>query len=120
MLLAPIIWVLTVIICYVFAAKLWWFPPPVSAHGASYDAQFNRTLVITGLIFFLALVALGYVIVRYRDNIGRASYSHRNNKLEALWTSATAVLFVGLMLLGTNIWASVHFTVSPADAVPIE
>ena len=120
MLLGPIVWVLTVIICYVFIAKLWWFPPPVSAHGAAYDEQFTRTLVITGIIFFLAQVALGYVIVRFRDNGGRARYSHGNNKLEALWTSATAVLFVGLVLLGTNIWASVHFIEAPADAMPVE
>ena len=120
MLLAPIVWVLTVIICYIFAAKMWWFPPSVSTHGAAYDEQFNRTLLITGIIFFLAQVALGYVIVRFRDNGGRASYSHGNNKLEALWTSATAVLFVGLVLLGTNIWASVHFNDAPANAIPIE
>jgi cytochrome c oxidase subunit 2 len=82
--------------------------------------QFTRTLVITGIIFFLAQMALGYVILRFRDNGGRASYSHGNNKLEALWTSATAVLFVGLVLLGTNIWADVHFTEAPADAIPIE
>jgi cytochrome c oxidase subunit 2 len=79
-----------------------------------------RTLVITGIIFFLAQVALGYVIMRFRDNGGRASYSHGNNKMEALWTSATAVLFIGLVLMGTKIWASVHFEEAPADAIPIE
>jgi cytochrome c oxidase subunit 2 len=120
MLLAPIVWVLTVIICYFFIAKTWWFPPPVSAHGMEYDAQFTRTLVITGIIFFLAQIALGYVIMRFRDNGGRATYSHGNNKMEALWTSATAVLFIGLVLMGTKIWAGVHFTEPPADAIPIE
>jgi cytochrome c oxidase subunit 2 len=120
MLLAPIVWVLTVVICYIFAAKMWWFPPPVSAHGLEYDAQFSRTLVITGIIFFLAQIALGYVIVRFRDNGGRARYSHGNNKLEALWTSATALLFIGLVLAGTRIWASVHFNEAPADAMPVE
>ena len=120
MLLAPIVWVLTVVICYVFAAKLWWFPPPVSAHGLAYDAQFNRTLVVTGIIFFLAQIALGYVIVRFRDKGGRAKYTHGNNAMETLWTSATAVLFVGLVLMGTTIWAEVHFTEPPADAITIE
>lgn len=120
MLLAPIIWVLTVIICYCFAAKIWWFPPPVSAHGMEYDTQFMRTLIITGIIFFFAQMALGYVIVRFRDNGGRASYSHGNNKMEALWTSATAVLFIGIVLMGTKIWASVHFVDAPTDAIPIE
>ena len=58
MLLAPIIWVLTVVIMYFFAAKVWWFPPPISQHGLAYDAQFMRTLVITGIIFFFAQFAM--------------------------------------------------------------
>ena len=59
MLLAPVVWVLTVIIAYFFAAKMWWFPPPINAHGIAYDAQFTRTLVVTGIIFVLAQLALG-------------------------------------------------------------
>src|ERR1051326_6839440 len=120
MLLAPIVWVLTVIICYFFAAHTWWFPPPISAHGLEYDAQFTRTLVITGIIFFLAQFARGYVIIRFRDNGGRASYTHGNNKMEALWTSATAVLFIGLVLMGTKIWAGVRFREAPDGAMQIE
>jgi len=120
MLLAPVVWILTVVICYIFAAKMWWFPPPISAHGLEYDAQFARTLLVTGIIFFCSQMALGWVIMRYRDNGGRAQYSHGNNKLEALWTSATAILFVGLVLMGTKIWASVHFEEAPADALQIE
>jgi len=120
MLLAPVVWVLTLVICYTFIAKTWWFPPPISAHGVAYDAQFMRTLVVVGIIFFLAQFALGYVIVKFRDDGRRAGYSHGNNKLEALWTSAAAVLFIGLVLMGANIWASVHFQEAPADAIPVE
>jgi len=120
MLLAPVVWILTLVICYFFIAKTWWFPPPISAHGIAYDAQFMRTLVVVGIIFFLAQFALGYAIVKFRDDGRRAGYSHGNNKLEALWTSAAAVLFVGLVLMGANIWASVHFQEAPADAIPIE
>jgi cytochrome c oxidase subunit II len=120
MLLAPIIWVLTVIICYFFAAKTWWFPDPISAHGVAYDAQFARTLIVTGIIFFLAQLALGYAIFRFRDDGQRAAYSHGNNKLETIWTSATAVLFIGLVLMGSSIWASVHFAAAPANSIPIE
>ena len=61
-----------------------------------------RTLVVTGIIFFLAQFALGWVIFRFRDDGGRASYSHGNNKLETIWTSATALLFLGLVLMGTQ------------------
>src|SRR5271157_6012418 len=118
MLLAPVVWLLTVVIVYFFAAKVWWFPPPISQHGLDYDTQFGRTLLVTGVIFVLAQFALGYVIFRYRNNGGRASHSHGNNRLEALWTSATAVLFLGLVLMGTRIWASVHFDEAPPDAIP--
>ena len=120
MLLGPIVWILTVVICYIFIGHYWWFPPPISQHGQAYDAQFTVTLWVTGIIFFLAQAALGWVIIRYRDKGGVAKYSHGNNALEALWTSATALLFIGLVLAGTRIWAAVHFAEAPADALRIE
>jgi cytochrome c oxidase subunit 2 len=120
MLLGVIVWVLTVVICYVFIGHYWWFPPPISEHGQAYDAQFTATLWVTGVIFFLAQMALGYAIIRFRDKGGTAKYSHGNNALEALWTSATALLFIGLVLAGTRIWAAVHFAEAPADALRIE
>jgi cytochrome c oxidase subunit 2 len=120
MLLAPVVWVLTVVICYFFVVKTWWFPPPINQHGVAYDEQFFRTLVICGIIFFLAQFALGYAIMKFRDDGRRAEYSHGNNKLETLWTSATALLFLGLVLMGTKIWAGVHFEEAPPDAIPIE
>ena len=120
MLLGLIVWVLTVVICYFFLGHYWWFPPPISQHGQAYDAQFNATLWVTGVIFFLAQIALGYVIIKFRDKGGTAKYSHGNNVLEAVWTSATALLFIGLVLAGTRIWAAVHFDEAPADALRIE
>jgi cytochrome c oxidase subunit 2 len=120
MLLGPIVWILTVVICYVFIGHYWWFPPPISQHGEAYDAQFTVTLWVTGVIFFLAQIALGYVIIKFRDKGGTAKYSHGNNVLEAVWTSATALLFIGLVLAGTRIWAAVHFDEAPADALRIE
>jgi len=66
MLLAPIIWVLTVGIVYFFAAKTWWFPPPINQHGMDYDAQFMRTLIVVGIVFTLAQFALGWVIMKFR------------------------------------------------------
>src|SRR5215469_12978547 len=104
MLLAPIVWVLAVVIVYVFAAKIWWFPPPINEHGALYDAQF----------------ALGYVIWKFKNDGRRAGYSHGNNKLETLWTSATALLFLGLVVMGSKIWAGVHFDEAPPDAMVVE
>jgi cytochrome c oxidase subunit II len=120
MLLAPIIWVLTVLICYFFIAKTWWFPPPISAHGLAYDAQFMRTLIVVGIIFFLAQFALGWVIVKFRNDGGRASTPTATTNSKLIWTSATAILFLGLVVMGTKIWANVHFDEAPPDSVQIE
>jgi cytochrome c oxidase subunit 2 len=120
MLLAPVIWILTVVIAYFFFAKTWWFPPPISEHGHIYDAQFMRTLVVVGIIFILAQFALGYAIVKFRNDGGRAKYSHGNNKLEAVWTGAAAILFLGLVVMGARIWAAVHFEEAGPNAVQIE
>jgi cytochrome c oxidase subunit 2 len=120
MLLAPVVWLLTIAICILFMGKFYWFPPPINAHGEAYDQQFTMTLIVTGVIFFVAQMALGYVIFRYKSSGQRVEYSHGNNKLEALWTSAAAVLFVGLVLMGTKIWAGVHFEKAPPDAVEVQ
>jgi len=119
-LLAPVVWVLTIVIAYLFVARTWWFPPAISQHGFAFDAQFMRTLIVVGVIFVLAQFALGYVIVRFRNNGGRAVYSHGNNKLETIWTSATAFLFLALVVMGTRIWAGVHYDQAPADAIVVE
>ena len=120
MLLAPVVWILTVVIAYFFFAKTWWFPPAISEHGHIYDAQFMRTLVVVGIIFVAAQFALGYAIFKFRNDGGRAKYSHGNNKLESIWTTATAILFIGLVVMGARIWAAVHFDEAAPDAVPIE
>lgn len=120
MLLASLIWFFTVATVWLFASKRWWFPLAINEHGAAYDQAFFNTLMVTGVIFILSQVALGWVIFKYRSNGGRAAYSEGNNKLEILWTSAAAVLFVGGVLLSTSIWSTFHLTAAPADALRIE
>ena len=124
MLLAPVVWVFTVVTVGLFVARTWWFPSPINQHGLNYDAQFLRTLAVAGIIFVLAQFALGAVIVRYRGRrrggAARAKYSHGNNRLEVLWTSATAVLFLMLVTMGTRIWAGVYFDAAPPDALIVD
>jgi cytochrome c oxidase subunit 2 len=120
MLLAAIVWALTAVITVLFVGKVWWFPESISAHGADYDAHFHTTLVVVGVIFILAQAALGWVIFRYRDRGQTPSHSHGNNRLEVAWTTATAVLFIGAVLLSTRIWAAVHIAPPPAGALRIE
>ena len=78
------------------------------------------TMIITGIIFVAAQLALAYTVFRYRTHAGKAHYSHGNNKLEAVWTSAAGVLFVGLVVIGQHIWIQAHLEAAPAGAIQIE
>lgn len=121
MLLAITIWVITLITTILFAGRFWWFPESASSHGAQLDTQFVYTLIVTGIIFVLAQVALGYIIVRYRERPGQqATYSHGNNKLEVIWTTATAILFFVMVLLGFEVWVEMYIQEAPPDSIQIE
>src|SRR6516162_2978095 len=97
-------------------------PVDISTHGPGVDHQFGLTLAVTGIIFILAQLGLAYLVWRYRDrNDGRkATYSHGNNKYEASWTIAAAILFIGLNLMGYRIWAEMYFAPPPSDAMQIQ
>src|SRR5581483_2853266 len=120
LLLALAITAITCISMYFFAARTWWLPPYISEYGSAYDAHFLLTLTVTGIIFFFAQLGLAYAVFRYRDQGGKASYSHGNNKLEVLWTSAAAIIFVGLVLIGQHIWVAAHLQAAPANALQVE
>jgi cytochrome c oxidase subunit II len=110
----------TLITLYLFAAKKWWFPDPITGFGREIDRQFLRTFVIVGIVFVLSQMALGWIVFRYRDRGGRAVYSHGNNAMEFLWTAATAVLFVGLGVYAEKSWAEVHFRGASPGAIQVE
>lgn len=112
--------VFTLITLYLFVAKVWWPPDPITSFGREIDRQFFRTFVIVGIVFVLSQLALGWVVFRYRDTGGRAVYSHGNNTMEFLWTLATAVLFIGLGVYAEKAWAEVHFRGASPGALQIE
>jgi cytochrome c oxidase subunit II len=103
-----------------FGQTYWWFPEAISEHGPKIDAQFMRTLWVSGIAFFLAQAALGYAVWRYgsRGN-ERAVYSHGSNRLEAIWTVATAIVFILLAVLGQMVWVDLHLNEAPAGAVKV-
>ncbi|MFB3812806.1 MAG: cytochrome c oxidase subunit II [Terriglobales bacterium] len=120
--LLAIIWIITFLSTYFFVAKTWWLPAAASAAAPAIDDQFTRTFIAMGVVFVLAQFALGYFAWRYRSrpNAPPADYSHGNTRLEILWTALTAILFIGLNLSGTAIWASERFKPAGSDAVPVE
>ncbi len=116
--LGAVLWVLTASVVYLFAARPWWFPPPISNHAQAYDTQFLRTLLVAGIIFVLAHAALGFAIFRFRKQ--EARHFRGSVRWEAAWTAATTVLFLALMLTGSRIWAGVHLEPAPAGALRVE
>jgi cytochrome c oxidase subunit 2 len=107
--LALLLVILTLSTVYFFVARTWWFPEPISEHGKNIDAQFVRTLWIAGLVFVASQLALAWCLVKYRARGQKAVYSHGNNTMEAVWTIATIVMFVGLGIWGRAAWAELHF-----------
>jgi cytochrome c oxidase subunit 2 len=117
-----IIWLITFVSTYFFAAKTWWLPKGVAAAAPAIDHQFTFTYILMAIVFIAAQCGLGYLVWKYRDT-GRAravAYSHGNTKLEVLWTTLTAILFIGLNLMGSPIWAAERFEPAKSDAVPVE
>jgi cytochrome c oxidase subunit 2 len=95
----------------------------VSAAAAGIDHQFVTTYIAMGVVFVLAQCSLGLFVWQYRDrgsSSAPVSYSHGNTTMEIVWTVLTAVLFVGLNLMGSQIWAAERFAPAASNAVPVE
>ena len=108
--IAVVVWGIAVAMSVPFVTRTWWMPEPITELGRRIDGAFLFTLVITGIIFLLAQAALAYTIWRYgRKSEEPADHSHGNDKLEALWTVAAALIFVGLTLFGYTVWAETRF-----------
>jgi len=120
--LAVIIWILTLGSVSLFFVKKWWFPEAISSHAAALDRQFLLTIIVVGIAFTVAQVGLGYVVWKYRDHgqSERALYTHGSNRLEVVWTVVTAVIFIGLAVMGQSVWASLHFSKAPAGSFEVE
>lgn len=120
--LAVVIWILTLGSVSLFFIKKWWFPEAISTHAPALDRQFMLTIIVVGIAFTAAQVGLGYVVWKYRDQGpgDRAVYSHGSNRLEVVWTIVTAVIFIGLAVMGQSVWASMHFNQAPAGSTQIE
>lgn len=112
--------IFTIITVYLFLAKTWWFPPAISDFGTQIDAQFHRTLIITGIVFVAAQLGLAWAIIRFRDHGQKASFFEGNSAMEFIWILATVIMFVGLGLYGEHAWAEAHFQGAAPGALQLE
>src|SRR5215831_2116770 len=103
--LLVLIWLITLVSTFFFIWHPWWLPVGASAATAWIDRQFTLTYIIMGIVFLAAQLGLGYIVWRYKETPKSppVSYSHGNTTLEIMWTALTAVLFIGLNLMGSSV-----------------
>jgi cytochrome c oxidase subunit 2 len=121
--LAVIIWILTLLSVLIFFNKKWWLPPAISEHAPALDHQFVLTIIIVGIAFTAAQVGLGWMVWKYRDSgkpDDRALYTHGSNRLEVVWTVITAIVFIGLAVMGQRVWASLRLHDAPPGSYSVE
>ncbi|MEA2206961.1 MAG: cytochrome c oxidase subunit [Blastocatellia bacterium] len=116
--LGAIIWLLALLSVLLFVSGKWWFPESITEHGPAVDRQFMITIIVVGIAFTAAQIGLGWMVWKYREtgNAERALYTHGNNRLEMIWTVVTAVIFIGLAIMGQRVWASLHLNAAPAGS----
>ena len=115
--------VFTAITVYLFVSRASWnpgFPPTITEFGHLIDAQFHRTLVITGIVFVLAQMGLALAIWKFRDRGQRAVYFEGHTGMEMVWTLGTLVMFVGLGIYGERAWAEARFDDAPQGSLQVE
>ncbi len=120
--LAVIIWILTLLSVLIFFNKKWWFPPAISEHAPALDRQFLITIIVVGVAFTAAQIGLGWMVWKYRDSgkpDDRAIYTHGSNRLEVLWTVITAIVFIGLGVMGQRVWAQLRLNEAPPGSYPV-
>jgi cytochrome c oxidase subunit II len=119
--LALFFWLMASITVAIFLGKVWWLPELISVHGKAIDDQLILTLIVAGIAFFLAQIGLGYAIWKYRRrDSSRAEHWHENARMEWMWTTVTAIVFIWLAVQGDRIWANYILTPPPAGALTVE
>jgi cytochrome c oxidase subunit II len=119
--LAVIIWLITLSAIVLFSGRYGWFPEGISEFAPAIDAQFMRTLVVVGIGFVSSQVLLGLYVWKYRDRPNsKAVYTHGNTKFEVLVMVVTGVTFVIIAILGQRVWAQLHLSEPPANALQME
>jgi cytochrome c oxidase subunit II len=122
--LLALIWLITIASTVGFFIKTWWMPAGASLATGFIDRQFTFTFIVMGIVFVAAQMSLGYIVWRYREspNAAPVAYSHGNTTLEVIWTGLTTILFVGLNLMGSNVWAAQRYPLDKPDpqAVQVE
>jgi cytochrome c oxidase subunit 2 len=99
--------------------SLYWAPPNVTVGGRHVDFILNIIFWLTAVVFILTQAVFIYYLIRYRRRPGaKAHYSHGNNFLEIIWTTAPVLIFLGLAIYSNRVWSDLHRD-PPPDAIQV-
>jgi len=118
--LGAAVWVVTIAIVGVLAARIWWFPPPISELAVRFDDHFALTLVLCGFFFVLAQGTLGYAVIRYRE-VGQRRAGCWQGSSKWVWAIAAVMVLLDVSLSrgSGRIWTEQQIT-PPVDVLRIE
>src|SRR5256885_5170291 len=114
---AVVVAIIAIASAAVFALRIWWLPPDISAHGARIDRQLMETMVVCGILFVLAQLALAAFVWT-----GGAARGVKTFPRGATPMGVLAVVLVGggilvLTFVGGEGWAGIYPT-APAPHPP--
>ena len=120
-LLALVIWAITLVSVVILKRADAAMPHPISAAAHGVSSQFFLTLVITGIAFVLAQGLLGLFVFQYRNRAGaRVRYTHGNKSIEVGGALIVGVVFIILAIMGQRVWAQLHLAPGLRDALVVE
>ncbi len=115
--LALSIWAI-VLVSVIFFFK--YSVPELASDRGAQDTLYYVILGVTGVLYILVQIVLGYYIYRFRsDPDAEGSYWHESHKLEMTWTIGTAVILIPIVFAGLRVWGTVK-AAAPEDAIVIQ
>jgi len=102
------------------SGNIYGLPPCVTTSGQQIDAIIWMIFWLTAVVFVITQGTYIYYLIRYRRRDGvPAHYSHGNNTLEIIWTTAPTIVFLALAIYSNRLWEQIHRP-APENALTID
>lgn len=102
------------------SGNVYGLPPCVTTTGLQIDSIIKMIFWLTAVVFVLTQGTYIYYLIVYRRRPGvPAHYSHGNNTLEIIWTTAPTIIFLALAIYSNRVWEEIHRP-APDNALTID
>jgi cytochrome c oxidase subunit II len=93
-----------------------WFPHDISTFGPQIDWLFELIFWIVMIVWAAVTITMIVFMIKYRTRPGRkAEYIEGNQRLEIVWTTATAIIMVVLAFMSRATWAEIKEKGPPGE-----